>query len=390
MARQINDMAGTTAGCRGHITSLKPIRLENAPDTWEAAALRSFEQGLTEVISLERIGGGEYVRLMRPFVVETACLACHAAQGYQEGDIRGGISVSVPMAPLRAIERPMTANLTLAHLGLWVVGLAGIGMSKRSLGKEILARGQAEENLRQLNAELELRVAARTAELQHRARQLQNLTLELTRAEDRERKRIAALLHEDLQQHLAGAKFHLSLLSHQTRNEPSQQAIVAAVDEMLRDVIEKSRHLSYDLSPAVLHHNDLAEALSWLACRMKAQHDLTVRLDVAGEMTLKSETLTIFLFRVAQELLCNAIKHAGINEVGIRVRCRGDRVRMRVSDRGRGFDPQELERASGFGLLSIRERVDLLGGHMKIRSVKGKGSVFLITVPDVADQAGRL
>jgi len=284
----------------------------------------------------------------------------------------------------------MTANLTLAHVGLWVVGLAGIGMSKRSLGKEILAREQAEENLRQLNTELELRVAARTAELQHRARQLQNLTLELTRAEDRERKRIAALLHEDLQQHIAGAKFRLGLLTHRTGDEPSQQAIVAAVDEMLKEAIEKSRSLSHDLSPAVLHQNDLAEALSWLACRMKAQHGLAVRLDAAGEMTLKSEALTIFLFRAAQELLYNAIKHAGINEVGIRVRCRGGRVRMMVSDRGRGFDPRELEQASGFGLFSIRERVDLLGGHMKIRSVKGKGSVFLITVPDVADQAGRL
>jgi len=123
---------------------------------------------------------------------------------------------------------------------------------------------------------------------------------------------------------------------------------------------------------------------------VKAQHGLAVRLDAAGEMTLKSEALTIFWFRAAQELLHNAIKHARISEIGIRVRCRGGRVRMMVSDRGRGFDPRELERATGFGLFSIRERVDLLGGHMKIRSVKGKGSVFLITVPDVADQAGRL
>ncbi len=272
---------------------------------------------------MERIGDGQYVRLMRPFVVETGCLACHAAQGYREGDIRGGISVSVPVAPLRAIERPMTADLTLAHLGLWGVGLAGIAVARRRLGKEILAREQAEEDLHQLNAGLERRVAARTAELQHRARQLQKLTLALTQAEDRERKRMAALLHEDLPQHIAGAKFQLSLLSHRTRNDPAQQAIIAAVDEMLKAAMEKSCSLSYDLSPGVLRQNDLAEALRWLARRMKAQQGLTVRVDTAGEMTLKSEALTIFLFRAAEELLDNAIQHAGVKEAALRVRRQG-------------------------------------------------------------------
>jgi len=387
MARQINDMAGAAAGSRAHITSLRPTRPENAPDAWEAAALQSFEQGLTEVISLERIGDGEYMRFMRPFVVETGCLACHAAQGYREGDIRGGISVSVPTAPLKAIERPMTADLTLAHLGLWGVGLAGIAVARRRLGKEILAREHAEENLRELNAGLELRVAARTAELQHRARQLQKLTLELTQAEDRERKRVAALLHEDLPQHIAGAKFQLSLLSRRTRNDPSQQAIVTVVDEMLKAAMEKSCRLSHDLSPGVLRQNDLAEALSWLARRMKAQQGLTVRLDAAGEMTLKSEALTIFLFRAAEELLDNVVQHAGVKEAAVRVRRQGRYVCLRVSDRGRGFDPQELHKTAGFGLLSIRERVELLGGRMKIGTAQGRGSTFSIIVPD-GGQAG--
>jgi signal transduction histidine kinase len=108
---------------------------------------------------------------------------------------------------------------------------------------------------------------------------------------------MAALLHEDLPQHLAGAKFHLSLLSRQVRNDPSQQAIIGEVDRMLKEAMEKSCRLSYDLSPAVLHQNDLAEALRWLAHQMRAQHGLTVRLDAAEEMTLKSEALTIFLFR---------------------------------------------------------------------------------------------
>ncbi len=153
MARQVNALAGGTAGSRGHLTSLKPIRPENAPDPWEAAALRSLERGGSEVSSVEQMPGGEYLRLMRPFVTERSCLVCHAAQGYREGDIRGGISVSVPMAPLRAITKPMTDHLTMVHAGLWLIGLAGVGVYWRSLGKEILARERVSADLQREVAE---------------------------------------------------------------------------------------------------------------------------------------------------------------------------------------------------------------------------------------------
>jgi PAS domain S-box-containing protein len=148
MARQVHEMMVGTHGSRGHITSLNPIRPENSPDPWEAAALTSFEAGIEEVSSLEKIGDKEYMRLMRPFVAEKACLKCHAAQGYKEGDIRGGISVSIPMAPLWAIERPLVAKMSLVHFLLWALGIAGIVVSKRSLEKQVLARERAEEALR--------------------------------------------------------------------------------------------------------------------------------------------------------------------------------------------------------------------------------------------------
>jgi nitrogen fixation negative regulator NifL len=148
MARQVNALAGTAGGSRGHLTSLKPIRPENGPDLWETAALRSFEQGVREVHSVETMSDGQYLRLMRPFVTEPGCLKCHAAQGYKEGDIRGGISVSVPMAPLQAIGKPLSTNLSLAHAGLWLVGLTGLAVFRRSLGREAAARERANLELR--------------------------------------------------------------------------------------------------------------------------------------------------------------------------------------------------------------------------------------------------
>ncbi len=244
---------------------------------------------------------------------------------------------------------------------------------------ELKAKEQA---LRELNATLEAKVAQRTAELQYRARQLQKLALELSQAEDLERKRIAEILHDDLQQILAAAKFHLNSLRSRARYDPSIQATAAQIDHMLKDAIDKSRALSHELSPAVLHHGDFRDTLGWLAGQIQTKHGLIVRVDAFSRADVQSDALRAFLYKAAQELLFNVVKHARVNEARIRIRRWGQCICLSVSDRGRGFDPQDLKATTGFGLFSIRERVELLGGRMKIKSSKGHGSTFHIVVPD--------
>jgi PAS domain S-box-containing protein len=255
-------------------------------------------------------------------------------------------------------------------------------MEMLAVGTDITERKRAEEALRDLNTTLENRVFQRTAELQHRARQLQKLTLELSETEDRERRQLAEILHDDLQQQLAAAKFHLSLLNNRAKHDPSQQALITQVDQMLMDAIQKSRSLSHELSPAVLYHGDFAGALGWLAGQVHTKHGLEVTVDAFGEVRIESDAIKSFLYKAAQEMLFNAVKHARVNKARIRVRRLGRYICLSVSDQGRGFDPQELRQTTGFGLLSIRERIELLGGRMKMRSAKGEGSTFHIMVPD--------
>jgi PAS domain S-box-containing protein len=145
MSRQVYALAKKEGLPRGHLTSLKPIRPQNAPDAWEKQGLLAFERGMVEVSGVLTFKGKAYMRLMRPFRTEASCLQCHAEQGYKLGDIRGGISVAVPMAPILAENWPSRHSLILGHLMLWMLGLAGIILGGRQIGMNAAAAMQAQE-----------------------------------------------------------------------------------------------------------------------------------------------------------------------------------------------------------------------------------------------------
>jgi signal transduction histidine kinase len=154
MTRQVQELGREQYGHLGHITSLKPIRPENAADSWETEALLAFERGEEEVVSIEFIGDTEYLRLMRPMITEENCLKCHAVQGYQVGDLRGGISVSVPMTRLRTIARSQTVVVVLGYGLVWLMGLCGIGAWARSIASRIREQDKAEQQQLALESHL--------------------------------------------------------------------------------------------------------------------------------------------------------------------------------------------------------------------------------------------
>ena len=148
MTRKVHEMEAKAYEVRSHITSLNPIRPANAPDPWETQALEAFKKGAKEASSVEKMNGADYMRLMRPLVTKKGCLKCHAVQGYKVGDIRGGISVSVLMSPLWAVENSNILTLALGHALLWVVGLVGVGLGTIVAEFRNTIRKRAEDSVR--------------------------------------------------------------------------------------------------------------------------------------------------------------------------------------------------------------------------------------------------
>ncbi|ABK46017.1 PAS/PAC sensor hybrid histidine kinase [Magnetococcus marinus MC-1] len=154
MTRQIAELA-RHSGMLFHITSLKPLRPANRPDNWEAEALKRFETNPSE--RLERLGHGDSAlyRYMAPLYVEQSCLKCHATQGYQLGDIRGGISITVSAKPLDAAQVDVTQKLVASHAGIWLLMSLILGLVWRRHNRYV-------ETIKAHEQQLETRVQDRT------------------------------------------------------------------------------------------------------------------------------------------------------------------------------------------------------------------------------------
>jgi PAS domain S-box-containing protein len=243
---------------------------------------------------------------------------------------------------------------------------------------------QVEEELRKARDELEARVALRTVELDQRNKQLVRLTTELTLAEQRERRRLADLLHDHLQQLLAGARLNLEVAVQEKRS--SQDSALGNAYDLVSQSLETSRTLSAELSPPVLYMHGLTEAFHWLARWMEKTHKLPVDLHAETKAEPLQEELKILLFQSVRELLFNVIKHAGANSARVEMRQQDEHIVIVVSDKGKGFDPERLwknDRAAdkSYGLFNIRERLLLLGGDFEIQSRPGDGTAVRISVP---------
>jgi Protein of unknown function (DUF3365) len=153
VSRQIFEIQNQRFRIQGRLTSLRPLRPANLPDAWERQALQSFENGSQEASVIENRQGERYFRLMHPLVTNPSCLRCHEEQDRQVGAVRGGISLTVPLSLFATPGA--NARLTVAHLGLWLVGLAGLLLAAASLRRQLRARQQVETERERLISELQ-------------------------------------------------------------------------------------------------------------------------------------------------------------------------------------------------------------------------------------------
>jgi PAS domain S-box-containing protein len=245
----------------------------------------------------------------------------------------------------------------------------------------ITERKEAEQALQELNKRLEERVGERTELAESRTRLLQKLAVELIEAEEKERRRIAEFLHEDLQQDIVSARMQLQALA-------AGGEILKNVDQLLEETIEKSRRLAHELSPPALHQFGLSAGLEWLIRHMKDYFGMQVQFNQDLAHPVKDKALQVFIFRVLKELLFNSARHSGVKSAEVDLVGKGKTLFLSVRDRGSGFDPDCLDsdKNFGLGLISLQERTRALGGHMEIESAPGKGSQVTLSIPfDLAE-----
>lgn len=259
------------------------------------------------------------------------------------------------------------------------------------LEKELQFRKQAEDALQRLNAELEQRIEKRTRDVVASHHRLRALASELTLAEQRERKRLAGELHDYLAQMLALGRMKIAQLRGPLAAAPDLAQPVRELDDLFKNALSYTRSLMAKLSPPVLDELGLSAALGWLAEQMPLQ-GLAVEVRVAQDDVPLPDEQAVLLFQSVRELLINVAKHAGTGHATVTLRVEGDsRLHIEVQDAGCGFDVTTVEaKSSGehFGLLSVRERMEAMGGSFQVKSAPGQGTTTILSLPLSRGPAG--
>ena len=234
------------------------------------------------------------------------------------------------------------------------------------LREEVLERKRTEEKIHEYQEEL------------------RSMVFELSLAEERERRRIAAALHSNLGNELAISKMKLNELWATI----SSDSVVRKLIEIVRHIdnaIHATRSLTYEISPPLLYEVGLEAAVEWLVARMNEEHDIQFSFYSDEKAAPLDEKIQILLFSCIRELLVNVIKHARAARVKVALLSEEDSFRIVVEDDGQGFDPttgvSRKGETRGFGLFSIRERMHHLGGDFEIDSGPEMGCRIVVTVP---------
>jgi len=250
-------------------------------------------------------------------------------------------------------------------------GRNGEFIGYRGTGRDITARKEAEQALRQSQTEL------------------RELAAHQARVKEDERKRIAREIHDDLGQNLLALRIDVSLLEDETRRRyPALNERIHSLLSQVDNVVRSVRAVVNDLRPPVLDLG-LQCAVEWQVQQFRQRSGVSCTLMVEGgdlDHVLDEEAATS-VFRILQESLTNVSRHAYATHVDIRLQRKYDSLVLEIADDGVGGFPGNMRKPRSFGLIGIRERVYTLGGEFRMSSAPGKGTTLTITIPATATSA---
>ena len=293
----------------------------------------------------------------------------------------------------RAIQGEVVQNISL-HVrwpdgtARWVSVSAAPIFDEHGAVERVVTIFRDVTHIREHQQELERLVEQRTEALVRNQERLRAAAAELANAEQKERQRLAAAIHDEVAQTLGAIKMYLALMR---REYPVAGERIDEISAMVDEANQQSRAVMAELSPPALQRMGLAGALRWWAEEIKKRHGLEVKVDDVDDVGRLEVYLEATMFQAAKELLQNVLKHAKASHAEVGLRCEGEHLGLWVQDDGVGFDPAVVEgKTEGYGLFSIRERMSYVGGKFELQSAPGEGTLVRLGLPSacLAVEAG--
>ncbi len=267
--------------------------------------------------------------------------------------------------------------------------LDALAASNQELNQEIARRQAVEEALRNSQRQ-QAQLLEQSQAMQERLRQLSH---QILHAQEAERKRISRELHDKIAQTLVGINVHLESLAHTVKTKPAQiQRKITRTQRLVEQLVADVHQYSLELRPSVLDDLGLIPALHSHLKLFAAQSGVRATLTAYAEIERLDQDQRMVLFRIAQEALTNVARHAHASRVEVSIHKQPDGVCLRISDNGQAFDVNHSLRTQGknqLGLLGMRERLEMVGGHLEIISTPDTGTVILARIPFDTSRAAR-
>ena len=371
----IQGMSNRQSEFQERLTSKQLRNRENKPDDWEARALEELEKGasaITEPISSDARGHG-LMRVMLPMKMEKECLECHRDTLIPVGGLRGGASISIDLNSYREAQEPTWRTIQFWHGTIWLLGVAVIAFLYFITRRRALELRRAADALRESQARL-----------RELARFLQNVR-------ESERTSIARELHDELGQALTALRIDLGWLRKNFGRygnvDDDDNACTERIDgsrALVERTIGSMRRISEGLRPGMLDVLGLRAALEHLIQQFGKRCGIDCAFYADRDEYELDADRSIAVFRLVQEALTNISRHARATHADIRVEEVDGELHLLIQDNGVGFDTHVPRR--GFGLLGMSERVEMLGGEIKVDGSNGvRISVILPLNDDLSD-----